>query len=122
MENITDVDYTHAKIACKEVKQLGGCNDSYVQSNTLLLVDVFKNFQNRCLEIYELEPVCFLNAPGLPWEAGLKRTKVKLNLLTDIDILLIVEKEIRGGIYHAIHQYVNANNRYIKDCDKNKES
>ena len=65
---------------------------------------------------------CFLNAPGLPWEVGLKRTKVKLNLLTDIDILLIVEKEIRGGIYHAIHQYVNANNRYIKDCDKNKQS
>ena len=63
-----------------------------------------------------------LSAPGLAWQATLKNTEVKLELLTDIDMLLMVEKGIRGGIYHAIHRYAKANNKYMKDYDKNKES
>ena len=64
----------------------------------------------------------FLSAPGLAWQAALKKTEVKLELLTDINMLLIVGKRIRGGICHAIHRYSKANHIYMKDFDKNKES
>ena len=75
-----------------------------------------------CLKIYHLDPVKFLSAPGLAWQATLKKTEVKLELLTDIDILLMLEKHIRGRICHAIYQYTKANNRHMKYYDKNKES
>ena len=68
-----------------------------------MLADVFENFRNRCFEIYELDPEKFLSAPGLVWQAALKKTKVKLDLLTDIDMVLMVEKGIRGGICHSIY-------------------
>ena len=74
-----------------------------------------------CLEIHELDPARFPTAPGLTLEAALKKTKVKLDLLTDMDMLLIVEKGIKGGICHAIHRYTKTNNKYMKDYDKNKE-
>ena len=94
----------------------------YVQSDTLLLADVFENFRNTCLKIYKLEPAKFLSAPGLAWNAALKKTKGKLDLLTDIDMFLMVEKGIRGGICHSIYLYAKANNKYMKGYDKNKES
>ena len=124
MEDITDADYMHAKRVCKdfEIKNLGEYHDLYLKSDTLLLADVFENFRKMCLKIYHLDPVKFLSAPGLAWQAALKKTEVKLELLTDIDMLLMVEKGIRGGICHAIHRYAKANNKYMKDYDKNKES
>ena len=67
----------------------------YIQSDTLLLADVFENFKNTCLKIYKLDPAKFLSAPGLAWQAALKKTKVKLDLLTDIDVLLMVEKRYK---------------------------
>ena len=73
-----------------------------------------------CLKIYELDPAKFLSAPGLAWQAALKKTKVKLDLLTDIDMLLMVEKGIRGRICHSIYQYAKSNNKCMKDYDKNK--
>ena len=81
----------------------------YVQSNRLLLADVFENSRNMCLKIYKLDP-------------AFKKTKVKLDLLTDIDMLLRVEKGIRGGICHSTYRYAKANNKYMKDYDKYKES
>ena len=90
----------------------------YVQCDTFLLSDVFENFRNKCIEIYQLDPTQFLSAPGLAWPACLKKTKVKLELLTDIDMLLMVEKGIRGGICQTIHKYTKANNEYLKDYDK----
>ena len=74
----------------------------YVQSNTFLLSDIFGNFRNMCINIYELDPAKFLSAPGLTWQTALKKTKVKLDLLSDIDMLLMVEKGIRGGICHSL--------------------
>ena len=68
----------------------------YVQSNILLLADVFENFRNKCIEIYELDPAHFLSAPGLAWQACLKKTEVKFNLLTKIDMLLMAGKGIWG--------------------------
>ena len=73
-----------------------------------------------CLKIYQLDPAKFLSAPGLPWQAALKKTEVKLELLIDIDMLLVVEKGSRGGICNTIHRYGKANNKYMKDYDKKK--
>ena len=77
--------------------------------------------------MYHLDPIKFLSCPGLAWQAALKKAEViiflkKLDLLTDIDMLLMFEKGIRGGICHSIHRYTKGNNKYIKDYDKNKES
>ena len=94
----------------------------YVQCNTLLLADVFENFRNQCIEIYELYPAHFLSAPGLAWQACLKKTEVELELLTNIDMLLVVEKGTRCGICQATHKYAKANNKYMKNYDKNNES
>ena len=105
MENITDADYRHAKKVFKEFKMnsLGEYHNLYAKSDTLLLEDVFKNFKNKCIEIYELDPAHFLSAPGLAWQACLKKTGIILELLTDVNMLLVAEKGIRGGICHAIH-------------------
>ena len=75
-----------------------------------------------CLGIYELDPARFVTLPRLALQAVLKKTKVKLDLFTDTDMLFIKEKGIRGGICHAIYQYVKANNKYSKNYDKSKES
>ena len=82
MEDVTDADYALAKRVCKdfEIKNVGKNHDLYVQSNTLLSADVFENFRNMCLEIYELDLVKIFSAPGLAWQAVLKKTKVKLKL------------------------------------------
>ena len=117
MKDVTDADYMHAKRVCKdfETKNLGEYHDLYFKSDTFLLANIFKNFRKMCLKIYHLDPVKFFSAPRLAWQASLKKTEVKLELLTDIDVLLMVEKGIRGGISHAIHQYAKANIKYMKD-------
>ena len=107
MEDITDVDYTHENRVCKdfEIKNLGEYHDLYVQRDKLLLADVFENFRNIYLKICKLSPAKFLSAPGLASQVGLRKTKVKLNLLTDANMLLMVEKGVRGGICYSIYQY-----------------
>ena len=77
-----------------------------------------KNFEKR-LEIYQLDPAHFLSAPGLAWQACLKKANIKLQLLTDYDMLLIFEEGIRGGICQSIHRYADANNKYMKNYNKN---
>ena len=88
----------------------------------LLLADVFDNFRNMYLEIYELDPVKFLSAPGLTWQSLSKITKVKLDLLTDINMLLMVEEGMRERICHSIYGYAKANNKDMQDYDNNKGS
>ena len=124
MKHITDVDYRHARKVFKNFnnKSVGDDHDLYFQSDTLLLTDVFENFRNKCIEIYQVDPAYFLSPPELAWQSCLKKTGIKLEILTDVDMLLLVEKGIRGGICHAIHRYANANNKYMKNYDKNKES
>ena len=92
------------------IKNRGEYHDLYAQNEILLLADVFENVRNMCLEIYELDPVYFLSAP--------ENTGVKLELLTDYDMLLMVEKEIRGGLCQATYRYAKANNKYMNNYDE----
>ena len=124
MENIGDIDYRHGNNGFKrfKLKNLGEYHDLYVQSETLLLADVFENFRNTCLKVYELDPAHFLSLPGLAWQVCLKKTNIELELLTDYDMLLMVEEGIRGGICHSIQRYPKANNKYMKNYDENEKS
>ena len=72
---------------------------------------MFENFRNKCIEIYEFDPAHFLSAPGLAWLACLKRTAIELELLTDYNMFLMVEKGIKGGKCDVIHRYVKAYNK-----------
>ena len=120
MKELTDADYIYGKRICKgfEIKNLGEYHDLYLKSDTLLLTEVFKNFRKMCIKMYELNLAKFLSAPGLASQVALKKTKVKLKFLTDIVILLMVEKRNKEGICNAIHWYAKANNKYIRDYDK----
>ena len=82
MKDITDADYMHVKKVCKdfETKSLGEYHDLYLMSNTLLLADVFENFRKMYLKIYHLDPVKFLSASGLAWQAALQKIEIKLKL------------------------------------------
>ena len=79
-----------------------------------MLADVFGNCRNKCIEIYELGCDHFRSAPELEWQACLKNTELKLELLTDDKTLMMVEKRTRGGIVYEGHKYAMANNKYIK--------
>ena len=116
MEDITNADDMHPKKVCKdfEIKHQGEYHDLYLKSDTWLLADVFENFRKTRLKIYPLDPIKFLSAPGLAWQAASKKTEVKLELSTNIDII--------GGVCHAVYRYAKAINKYMKDNDKNKES
>ena len=105
-----------------KLKIIGDYHDLYVQSDTLLLADVFENFRNKGIEIYERDPAHFLSAPGLAWQICLKKTEVELELLINIDMLLMAEKGTRGQICQVINRYVKANNKYMKSYDKNTTS
>ena len=102
--------------------EMGDYHDLYVQYDTLLLADVFEKCRNTCIDIYGLDLSYFLSAPGLAWQACLRKTEVKLELLTDIHMLLMIEEEIRGGMCQSLHRYANANNKYMKNYDKNIKS
>ena len=123
-EGISDENYAQAQKIwdALNIKILGEYHDLYVQSDTALLADVFESFRDKCLEIYELDHAHFLSAPGLAWQACLTKIQVKLELLTDSDMLLMIEEGIRGEMCQATHRYVKANNKYMNNHDKNNES
>ena len=122
IEDIIHAGYIHAKRVCKDfdIKNLGEYHDLYLKSDVLLLVDFFENFKKMCLKIDELIPAKFISAPGLAWQATLKKKKRKTELLTDIDILLMAEKGIRSRICHAIDRYAKDNNNIWKTMIKLK--
>ena len=130
MDGITDEDYNHAQEVWKRITPeddktitLGDYHDVYLATDVLLLADVFESFREMCMERYELDAAHFYTAPGLAWQACLKKTGVELDLITDIDMLLMMENGIRGGIVQAVHRYAKANNKYMGDhYDNTKES
>ena len=105
-----------------KLDNLGDYHDLYVKSDTLLIADVFENFRDMCIKVYELDPAHFVSLPGLAWQACLNKTNMELELLTDYDMLLMVEEGIRGGICHSVHRYAKANNKYMKNYNNNKET
>ena len=123
MEDIDDIDYRHGNNVFNKFKlnNSGDYHDLYVQSDTLLLADVFENFRDMCLKEYELHPAHFSSLPGLAWQACLKKTNIELELLTDYDMLLMVEEGIRSGICHSIYRYAKANNKYMKNYNNIEE-
>ena len=123
MKDITDIDYKHAKRVFRELKiyNLGDYHNLYVKSDTLLLADAFENLINKYLKTYELDPTYFLSFPRFAWQACLKMTGVELKLLTDPNMLLMVDEGIRMGITQVSHGYAEANNKYTKNYDKNRK-
>ena len=97
LEDISNKDYAHAQKfwVVFGIKNLGEYHDLYVQIDTLLLADIYENFRNMCIDIYKLDPVYFVSASGLAWQAFLKKTGVKLELLRDCNMILMTEKSIR---------------------------
>ena len=94
---------------------MGEYHDFYLKSDTLLLADVFESVRKMYLETYQLDPAKFLSAPRLARQAALKKTRVKLELLTDTDMLIMVKKGMRGGLCHYINRYAKANNKGMRN-------
>ena len=124
LEGISNDDIDHVKNVCNTFKipNLGKYHDLYVKSDVALLADVFENFRNKCLDINKLDPACCLSAPDIFWNSCLKKTRVKLELLTNANMLMLFEEGIRGGICTAIRYYAEANNKYKKNYDSTKKS
>ena len=114
-EGITDEEYEFGK----EVWNTFGCEnlqdylELYNEIDVLLLADIFENFRNICLENYKIDPAYYYTSPGLFWDAMLKETKVKLELLSDIDMYYFFKRMIRGGISMISNRYAEANNPYM---------
>ena len=123
-EHISDEDYNHALKVWKtfSLKNMGEYHDLYLTSDILLLADVFENFRKTCLEYYNLDPCHYFTSPGLAWDAMLKMTKIQLELMTDVDMYLFIEKGLRGGISYIANRYGKANNKYMKDYNVNEPS
>ena len=123
-KGINNYNYRHVLNVWKtwKMKTFKEYLELYNITDVLLLADVFENFRNICLKNYGLDPVHYYTAPGLAWDAMLKMTKINLELLSDVDKLLMVEKGIRGGISIISNRYGEANNKYMKEYDKNKAS
>ena len=122
---ISDDDYKHAQKVWKdfEVKNMGEYHDLYLKSDVIFLADVFEEFRNVCLSYYKLDPAWYYTSPGLSWDELLKHSGVKLELLTDVDILLMIEKGIRRGISMISNRYGKANIKYMEEkYDPNQPS
>ena len=105
------------------MKNLGDYHNLYFETNVLLLSNMFETFRTTCLEHYSLNLAHFYISPRLAWKACLKKTKVRLELLTEPDMLLMFERGTRGGITQAVHSYVQMNNKYMGNrFDHGKES
>ena len=117
MSDISDGNYEHVQRVWKEfdMKNLGEYHDLYLKTDVILLSNIFKASRNTCLKHNSLDPAHFYTSPGLAWQACLKKTGVKLELLTNPDMLLMFERGIRGGITQAVHHYAKANNKYMDE-------
>ena len=123
-KGINNYNYNHVLNVWKtwNMKTFKEYLELYNVTDVLLLADVFENFRDICLKNYGLDPVYYYTAPGLAWDAMLKMTKINLELLSDVDKLLMIEKGIRGGISIISNRYGKANNKYMKDFNKKELS
>ena len=123
-EHISDEQYKHAQNVWDtfNLKTMGDYHDLYLKSDILLLADVFENFRETCLQYYKLDPCHYFTSPGLSWDAMLKMTDIKLELMTDIDMFQFIEKGLRGGVSYIANRYGKANNKYMKEYDEKAPS
>jgi hypothetical protein len=121
-DEIKDKDFDFYNAVCDtiNIKTLGDYHDLYLKTDVLLLADVFENFRKICLDCYGLDPCHYFSSPGLAWDACLKMTKIKLELISDVDMYNFVEKGLRGGLSVITHRKAIANNKYMKDYDASK--
>ena len=115
-QHITDDEHDHAKKVWKtfKIQTMGEYHDLHLGSDVLLLTDVFKNFRKTCMQYYKLDPCHYVTSPGFSWDAMLKMTNIKLELMTDLDMFQFIEKGMRGGV-----SYIGkANNKYMKKYDE----
>ena len=121
-EGISDEDFQHACNIWERfgMQNMGNYHDLYLKTDVLLLADVFEEFRKVCIENYELDPAWYYTVPGLAWNAALKKSGVKLDLLTGPDMLLFFEGGMRGGVSASMHRYGRSNNKYMKDFDGKK--
>lgn len=123
--DISNEEYEHAKEVWSKFncKSMGDYSDLYLKTDVLLLADVFEAFRTTCLSVYGLDPAHSYTLPGFTWSAMLKHTKIKLELLTDVDMLLFIERGTRGGLSQVCSKrYVEANNKYMPNYDPNLPS
>ena len=123
-QHITDDEYNHAKEVWNTfmIRTLGDYHDLYLVSDVLLLTDVFENFRKTCMQYYKLDPCHYFTSPGLSWDAMLKITNIKLELMTDIDMFQFIEKGMHGGVSYIANRYGNGNNKYMKEYDEKAPS
>ena len=121
---MSDEDYLTCNKIWNEfnMKNMGGYHNHYLRKDVLLLADVFEKFIDTCLKFYKLDLCHYFSSPELSWDVTLKMTGVKLKKILDIDMHLLVEKGLRGGISYIAKRYAKANNKYIKNYDPTKPS
>ena len=105
-----------------KLKIMGEYHDLCLKSHLLLLADVFKIFRKTCMQYYELDPCHYFTSPGLSWDAMLKMTDIKLELIIDIDMFQFIERGMRGGVSYIANRYGKANNKYMKEYDEKAPS
>ena len=122
-QHITNDEYDHARKVWKtKIKTMGEYHDLYLGSDVLLLTDVFENFRKTCLQCYKLDPCHYFTSPGLSWDAMLKMTNIKLELMVDIDMFQFIEKGMHGGVSYIANRYGKAKNKYMNKYDEKAPS
>ena len=119
-QHIINGEYDHARKVWKvfNIKTMGEYHDLYLKSDVLLLADLFKSFRKTCLLYHKLDPCHYFTSPGLSWDAMLKMTNIKLELVTDVDMFQFIENGLCGGVSYIANRYGKADNKYMKEYNE----